>query len=81
MNMQEQEIEKLKNENALLTLRLRDVLLSIDTVKEMNAMCSIDEQRKHAVKDFAERLKEKLNNATNGWVYMGYIDELLKEYE
>lgn len=34
--------------------------ISIDTVKEMNAMCNIDEQRKQAVKEFAEKLKERL---------------------
>lgn len=39
-------------ENAKLSLKLRQVLLSIDTVKEMNDMCNIDEQRKQAVRDF-----------------------------
>ena len=29
--------------------------------KEMNAMCNIDEQRKQAVKEFAEKLKEYIN--------------------
>lgn len=36
--------------------------ISIDTVKEMNAMCNIDEQRKQAVKEFAEKVKEYINN-------------------
>lgn len=31
--------------------------ISIDTVKEMNAMCNIDEQRKQVVREFAERVK------------------------
>lgn len=39
---------ELKAENERLTERLKQVLLSIDTVKEMNAMCNIDEQRKQA---------------------------------
>lgn len=71
-----------------MTERLKQVLLSIDTVKEMNAMCNIDEQRKQAVKEFVERLKEQMGERD----YMGVkykqgvfsendIDELLKEYE
>lgn len=39
--------------NAELSLKLRQVLLSIDTTKEMNDMCNIDMQRKQAVHDFA----------------------------
>ena len=49
--------DRLETENERLTERLKQVLLSIDTVKEMNAMCNIYEQRKQAVKEFAERLK------------------------
>ncbi len=78
---QEQEIAQLKADNARLTAKLGQVLLSIDTVKEMNAMCNIDEQRKRAVKDFAEKVKEKLSNAANGWAYTPYVDEILKEFE
>ena len=59
---QEREIERLKEENARLTGRLGQVLLSIDTVKEMNAMCNIDEQRKQAVKEFADRIKDYINS-------------------
>jgi len=54
----------------------------------MNAMCNIDEQRKHAVKDFAEKLKKYSytdNCFTDGkwhrYVLVSDIDELLKEYE
>ena len=47
---------ELKAENERLTERLKQVLLSIDTVKEMNAMCNIDDQRKQAVKEFSEKL-------------------------
>lgn len=79
------EIEKLKNENARLTAKLGQVLLSIDTVKEMNAMCNIEEQRKRAVQDFVMKLKEKCNGI---WKYecsfeniIPFIQELLKEYE
>lgn len=52
--------DRLEAENERLTEKLKQVLLSIDTVKEMNAMCNIDEQKKQAVKEFAEKLKNKL---------------------
>lgn len=45
---QEQEIAQLKADNARLTTKLGQVLLSIDTVKEMNAMCNIAAQVKQA---------------------------------
>lgn len=57
---QENEIEKLKAENIRLTTKLGQVLLSIDTVKEMNTMCSIDEQRKQAKIDVLNELKDKM---------------------
>ena len=41
---QEKEIERLKDENTRLTEKLKQVLLAVDTVKEMNIMCKIDEQ-------------------------------------
>lgn len=79
-------IGKRKAENERLTERLKQVLLSIDTVKEMNAMCNIDEQRKQAVKEFAEKLKEVIHEIDyiQGYAEIGLIeeiDELLKEYE
>ena len=72
---QEQEIEKLKAENVRLTTKLGQVLLSIDTVKEMNTMCSIDEQRKQAKIDVLNELKKKKSIAI--WD----IDELIKEVQ
>lgn len=54
---QEQEIAQLKAENVRLTTKLGQVLLSIDTVKEMNTMCSIDEQRKQAKIDVLSELR------------------------
>lgn len=56
------EIERLKAENARLTGRLGQVLLAVDTVKEMNTMCNIDDQRKQAVKEFAGKIKNYINN-------------------
>lgn len=77
--------DKLKAENERLTERLKQVLLSIDTVKEMNAMCNIDEQRKQAVKEFAEKLKQKLKSSNishrESVVIFYLIAELLKGYE
>lgn len=80
---------RLQAENNELNAKLRQVLLSIDTVKEMNIICNIDEQRKQAVKEFAEKLKRKAFNkdAFNDWAGATYvvlvreIDKLLKEYE
>lgn len=72
-------------ENKRLLAKLEQILLSIDTVKEMNAMCNIDDHRKQAVKEFAEKLKGKLQDFGDGGEKGAYvtekdIDELLKEY-
>ena len=56
----EAEIDDLKAENTRLTTKLGQVLLSIDTVKEMNTMCSIDEQVKQAKIDVLNELKDKM---------------------
>ena len=83
LKAQEREIMQLKAENARLTGRLGQVLLAVDTVKEMNAMCNIDDHRKQAVQDFAEKIKAKsyVNNYCREVVEIDKIDELLKEYE
>lgn len=79
---QENEIEKLKAENIRLTTKLGQVLLSIDTVKEMNTMCSIDEQRKQAKIDVLNELKEKCKfDGHMVAVYKNDIDEMIAEYE
>ena len=86
---QEREIMQLKAENARLTGRLGQVLLAVDTVKEMNAMCDIDDQRKKAVKEFADGIKAKLNAIFGKTIcsdldtedITDIIDELLKEYD
>ncbi len=85
-------INELENENNRLSKKIVKILLSIDTVKEMNDMCNIDEQIKQAVKEFAERLKEKVLNYCGTEEENHYydvskegaceeIDETLKEYE
>lgn len=80
------ERDELKAENERLSEKLKQVLLSIDTVKEMNTMCNIDAHRKQAVKEFAEKLKGKLQDFGDGGEKGAYItkkdiDELLKEYD
>ena len=78
--------DRLEAENERLTERLKQVLLSIDTVKEMNAMCNIDEQRKQAVKEFAEWIKDHITdipfcNQKAYDVFCDIVNEKLKEYE
>lgn len=70
---QENEIAQLKADNARLTAKLGQVLLSIDTVKEMNAMCNIEEQRKQEKIDVLNELKKKKSIAI--WD----IDEMIEE--
>ena len=87
LKAQEREIERLKDENARLTGRLGQVLLAVDTVKEMNAMCDIDEQRQQAVKEFVGKIKAKLNAIFGKTIcsdldtedITDIIDELLEE--
>ena len=64
---QENEIAQLKADNARLTTKLGQVLLSIDTVKEMNV--------KQAKIDVLNELKKKKSIAI--WD----IDEMIAEYE
>lgn len=84
----DKEIAQLKAENKRLSGKLGQILLSIDTVKEMNAMCNIDEQRKQAVKEFAEKVKKCsycdnvfMDGKWHRYVFVDDIDKLLKEYE
>ena len=86
---QEREIAQLKDENIRLRGKLAQVLLAVDTVKEMNAMCDIDEQRQQAVKEFAGKIKAKLNAIFGKTIcsdldtedITDIIDELLEEVE
>lgn len=84
----DKEIERLEAENKRLSAKLGQILLSIDTVKEMNAMCNIDEQRKQAVKEFAEKVKKCsycdnvfMDGKWHRYVFVDDIDKLLREYE
>lgn len=79
---QEQEIAQLKDENVRLTTKLGQVLLSIDTVKEMNTMCSIEEQRKQAKIDVLNELKKKIHdtrlNDDTAEIIIEMMEELTK---
>lgn len=77
----DKEIERLKAENKRLSGKLGQILLSIDTVKEMNAMCNIDEQRKQAVKEFAEKCMDGVGYGSDERIIKNYLDEFMKEYE
>ena len=61
------EIERLSNENYELTKRL-------------GAKFTCDFVRTAQI-DLLNKVKEKLDNAPNGWAYTGYIDDLIEEVE
>lgn len=60
----------------LLAKGIDEYIMGIDGVEGLKDMWE-----RSAVREFAEKLKEKLNNAPNGWAYTSYVDEELKEYE
>ena len=70
---QEQEIEKWKNDYAKLQEQFAQYQMASD--KEIMA------QKKQAVKEFAEKLKEKYSLYDDRHILYRIIDELLKEYE
>ena len=78
---QEQEIEKLKAENVRLTTKLGQVLLSIDTVKEMNAMCNIAAQVKQAKIDVLNELKKKIHDTRLNDDTAEIIIEMIEELQ
>lgn len=78
---QGKEIEQLKAENIRLTTKLGQVLLSIDTVKEMNTMCSIYEQRKQAKIDVLNELKKKIHDTRLNDDTAEIIIEMIEEVQ
>ena len=71
----------MKAENIRLTTKLGQVLLSIDTVKEMNTMCSIDEQRKQAKIDVLNELKKKIHDTRLNDDTAEIIIEMIEELQ
>ena len=78
---QEKEIERLKDEDTRLTEKLKQVLLAVDTVKEMTAMCSIDEQRKQAKIDVLNELKKKIHDTRLNDDTAEIIIEMIEELQ
>lgn len=76
---QETEIAQLKADNARLTAKLGQVLLSIDIVKDINIMRNIEEQVKQAKIDVLNELKKKKSIAA--WDIDEMIEELIKNAE
>lgn len=66
-------IIKQEKEIARLQEKLKAVLLSIDTVKEMNTMCNIEAQIKQAKIDVLNALKSKT------CVFVTDIDDMIAE--
>lgn len=82
----DKEIERLKAENKRLSVKLGQILLSIDTVKEMNAMCNIGEQRKQAVEEFVLKIESLFayyddKDTFSKKVILDRVGETLKECE
>lgn len=87
---QENEIAQLKAENVRLTAKLGQVLLSIDTVKEMNTMCNIEAQIKQAKIDVLNKVNEKIRVISRKFGDCGMaamfkcscaVDELIREVQ
>lgn len=78
---QEKEIERLKAENVRLTTKLGQVLLSIDTVKEMNTMCNIAAQVKQAKTDVLNELKKKIHDTRLNDDTAEIIIEMIEEVQ
>ena len=74
LKAQEREIERLKAENNtnMQYIRMMGIQSHIKTSTE---------QVKQAQIDVLNKVKEKLDNAPNGWAYTTYIDELIEEVE
>lgn len=56
-----------------------------DENKQLKTECALLEDELRIARrdtiDVLNKVKEKLNNMSNGWAYTTYIDDLLKEYE
>lgn len=89
----ESEIERLKDEKKQLNARLVKVLLSIDTLNEINIIANAEKLAKQAVKKFAKELRNRIRTymiasgaSARPWVIpadyvFSEIDYVLKEFE
>lgn len=68
----------------LYSVGFRKVLLETENKQLKTEVALLNEElrsSRQVLIDVLNRVKEKLNTVLNGWVYVTYIDELLKDYE
>ena len=73
---QEREIEKLREDNIDLKEELYELHDDFDIARAKK-----DKTINQAKIEMLNKVKEKLDNAPNGWAYTTYIDELIEEVE
>lgn len=76
LKAQEREIQSLREENIDLKEELYELHDELDIARAKK-----DKTIKQTQIDVLNKVKEKLDSAPNGWAYMTYIDELIKEVE
>lgn len=76
LKAQEREIQSLREDNIDLKEELYELDNKLDIARAME-----DKTIKQAQIDLLNKVKDKLDNAPNGWAYMTYIDELIEEIE
>lgn len=76
LKAQEREIQSLREANIDLKEELYELHDELDIARAKK-----DKTIKQAQIDLLNKVKEKLDNAPNGWAYTTYIDELIEEIE
>ena len=76
LKAQEREIEKLREDNIDLKEELYELHDDLDIARAKK-----DKTINQAKIEVLNKVKEKLDNAPNGWAYTTYIDELIEEVE
>lgn len=76
LKAQEREIQSLREDNIDLKEELYELDNKLDIARAME-----DKTIKQAQIDLLNKVKDKLDNAPNGWAYTTYIDELIEEIE
>ena len=76
LKAQEREIQSLREANIDLKEELYELHDELDIARDKK-----DKTIKQTQIDLLNKVKEKLDNAPNGWAYTTYIDELIEEIE
>ena len=76
LKAQEREIDSLREDNIDLKEELYELHDDLNIARAKK-----DKTIKQAQIDLLNKVKEKLDNAPNGWAYTGYIDDLIEEVE